>query len=312
MKVLSLCCGGGGIDEGLKQAGIKTTLAIDTDIDCLETMKLNHDCETLQADVLQWEYMFDKFDIVVGGPPCPEFSIAKADKTYDDSLVQCFWRIVERTKAKVWLMENVPGVIKVCKKRNFLLDAADYGVPQNRERRFFTNLDKPKQTHSQYPSDDLFGNKIKPWVSVKDALGVDGIIQDRKANYDLKNFREFSTDKPSHTISTDQRDWLWINKTSFKEQNRKMLSKSIDDPAPTIVNANQYQLTDNPIYSTKYHKFEQKPHNAHRLDNNALAILQGFPKEYKFSGSVQSVRRQIGNAVPPQIIKAFFKNTFNL
>jgi len=152
-KILSLCCGAGGLDQGLKEAGLETTLAVDYDPkrpkysrDCLETIKLNHpNTETLWGNILEHEDSFGKQDIVVGGVPCPEFSNAKLDKTYDDTLVKCFWRIVEKTHAKYWLLENVPGIIKVCKLRNFLINCADYGTPQKRIRRFYTNLPRPNQ-----------------------------------------------------------------------------------------------------------------------------------------------------------------------
>ena len=279
MKVLSVCSGGGGIDEGLKQAGIKTTLAIDNNKDCINTMKRNHDCETITGSILQYEYSFDNFDLVVGGPPCPEFSNAKTNKTYDDTLVRCFFRIVGRTKCKYHLMENVPGVINVCKKKNYLIDMADYGLAQNRVRRFYTNLELPKKTHSSYPSNDLFGNKIKKWVSVKDALDI--------------------------------KDWKWMNKTSFRGQNKKMLSQSINNPSPTIVNANQYQLTDEPIYSTFYHKYKQKSTRIELVTLDQRQILQGFSPDYKFSGAPHSRRSQICNAVPPPIVKQFFESSMN-
>ena len=148
MKVLSLYCGAGGIDQGLKQVGIETTLAIDYVEDCCNTMKLNHNCEVICGKVSDYKDSLSNFDVIVGGPPCPEFSNAKTDKTYDPKEVNIFWEIIDRIKPKYHLMENVSGVIKVCKKRNFLLNSADYGTPQTRHRRFFTNLDPPVKTHS--------------------------------------------------------------------------------------------------------------------------------------------------------------------
>ena len=106
----------------------------------------------------------------------------------------------------------------------------------------------------------------------------------------------------------------------------------------TVLANNDMQITDHKIFSTKYLKeknpvmFEKRKLNemdqvaftvtskdrsigsdmitdgtyARKLTNEELAILQGFPKEYMFFGSKTSVRRQIGNAVPPPVIKAFF------
>lgn len=347
MKIVSLCCGAGGIDEGIKQAiGIEPYLAVDFDPekpeyskDCLETIKLNHPTtETLYSNILDVEDSIGKADAVVGGPPCQKFSTANTNRDFDDTLVKCFWRIVEKTKAKYWFMENVPDVIKVLpNKKNFLINCADYGTPQTRKRRFFTNLSKPDNTHHRSSYTDLFGTEVKKWVSVREALGLEGILQDRKSTFG-EGWRNYPVDKPSFTLLSDSR--LWITKSGFKQQNGKELSVSIDEPAPTIVNATSYELINYKVYSLKYLQ-EKNPemtakHPANVLDEPArtlntkdrgittdgmvtdgkfarkltldeCAILQGFPNTYKFFGGKTSVKRQIGNAVPSQPVKAFFE-----
>lgn len=339
MKVLSLYCGAAGIDEGLRQAGIKTTLAIDSDQLCIETVKLNHDCETIVGKVHENINSFGDFDIVVGGPPCPEFSRAKTERTFDDTEIKNFWDVIRLIKPKYWLMENVQDVIKVCTERNFLINCANYGTPQTRVRRFFTNLQKPKHTHSRTPSQDLFGNEIKKWVSVREALKLDGIIQNRtihnwkKKQYkkttesssptilcdkssdgiwiqDRKTtfkdgFRNYSPNRPCFTLLADSR--VYISPTGFKNKNKKLISRTINEPVQTVVNANEYQLTNNPVYSEKYKQFKNTSEEGYRLNNNEVAILQGFPKTYKFYGNKTTVRRQIGNALPPQPVKALFE-----
>src|SRR3990167_11107715 len=169
MRVLSLYCGAGGIDEGLKQAGIKTTLAIDSNKDCCETMRLNHDCEVIHGKVKDYVGSFSNIDNIIGGPPCQPFRRASPNRSMDANEVNTFWDIVEKIKPKYYLMENVQDVIKICNRKNYLVNCADYGIPQTRIRRIFTNLQLPKQTHSKIPSLDLEGNIIKKWVSVKDS-----------------------------------------------------------------------------------------------------------------------------------------------
>lgn len=336
MRVISLYCGGGGIDEGLRQAGIKTTLAIDSNEDCCRTMKINHECETICDTVLNAQKSIGRADIIVGGPPCPEFSRAKLERTFDSTEVDLFWNIVHEIMPKYHLMENVVDVIKVCKQKNFLLNCANYGTPQTRKRRFFTNLPRPKHTHGRYPSQTLFEDPIKKWVSVKEALKLDGIIQDRKTTFG--DFRNYDVNNPSITLLADSR--IWISPTGFPHKNQKLISRTIDNPSQTIVNANTYQLTNHPIYSTKYLKQKNpeiytrhKPNEldepvgtilakdrgtqpdqmvtdgnyARKLTLEEIKILQGFPESYLFSGNKGEQRRQIGNAVPPQVITAFFK-----
>ncbi len=158
-----------GIDDALHQIDMPVSVAVDCDPerpeyskDCLNTIKLNHpDTETVHQNILDFENCCSDADIVVGGVPCPEFSNAKTDKTYDDTLVKCFWRIIEKTGAKWWLLENVPGIIKVCKKRNFLINCADYGTPQKRIRRFYTNLPVPEKTHLKNPANTILVNLRK-------------------------------------------------------------------------------------------------------------------------------------------------------
>lgn len=312
MKVLSLYCGAGGIDEGLKQAGIKTTIAIDAWKDACVTIKENHpDCEVINGKVSDYIESLNSADIVVGGPPCPPFSKANINRSMDICEVNNFWSVVMKTNPKYYLMENVTDIVKVLKRRNFLLNAADYGVPQTRQRRFYTNLPEPKPTHSKNPSNDLFGNNLKKWVSVREALNLkDGYMQDRKITFGSDEYREYSIDKPSNTIHTDSRQW-YISSYGHKKQNRDCITRSIDEPSDTVVVANGMRITDFEIKSQKKIKHRKEIKGFERkLENKELAILQGFPTTYKFIGSISSVKRQIGNAVPPPMITAVFKQIF--
>lgn len=344
--ILSLCAGGGGIDEGLKQTGFKTKLAIDRDPknlkysqDCKKTFELNHpDTEFIVGDILEHEDSLGRFDVVIGGVPCPEFSSANVNRSFDDTLVKCFWRIVEKTKAKYWLMENVPDVIHVCKLRNHLINCADYGTPQIRKRRLYTNLIKPAFTHAEEAYVDLLGVPVKKWISVEECLGLKGILQDRKTTFN-DGWRNRETERPSFTMLSDSRAWL-VSKTGFDGCNQIEKTRPSSEPAPTITASDTLQLTNYKIYSVKYlqeknpaifkkHKLNElnKPavtvcakdrgfqgdglisdgEYARKLTNDEVKIIQGFPKDYKFGGGKTSVKKQIGNAMPPQPIKAFFE-----
>lgn len=216
-------------------------------------------------------------DCVIGGPPCPEFSHAKHDKTYDLCEVNNFNRAREICKAEHHFMENVPLMTKVYKERNFLINAADYGIPQTRERRIFTDLPIPKPTHSKTPNNDLFGKSQHQWVSVKEALHLD---------YSLP----------------------FISNSGHNTQNREYITRSIDEPADTITIASTMQLTDYPIKSRKKirNRNQELVGQKQILTNNELRILQGFRKDFQFYGFKTSVKRQIGNALPAAISKAFF------
>lgn len=315
MKVLSLYAGAGGIDEGLKQAGIKTTLAIDWEFDACKTLKLNHpDTEVICGRVSDYLGSIGNMDCIVGGPPCPEFSRAKKDRSFDTCELNNFWSFVDTIKPKYHLMENVQDVVKVLKRRNFLVNCADYGVPQTRLRRIYTNLPLPKPTHIRTPSSDLFGNNIKKWVSVKDALGLEGLLQNRSMPGWKNKTTDRATDKPSSTIISDNSgNGVWfISYYGHNTQNRENITRSIDEPIDTIVVRNDMRLTNYDIKSVKKIRNRNR-HLKHqnmferKLTNHELSILQGFPPDYKWHGNQSSVKRQIGNALPPPVIKAFFE-----
>lgn len=343
MTVISLYSGGGGIEEGMKQAGIYTDIAIDNCHkfplqDPLHTIKLNHpDTEVICGNVGDFIESLPKADIVVGGPPCPEFSRANSNRSFDMCEVNNFWKVVERLQPKIYLMENVQDVKKKLWKGNYLINSADYGVPQTRLRRFFTNLPRPEPTHAENPYVTLSGMSMKKWISVKEALGLDAHhLEDRKTKFGEAEFRKYSMERPSPTETADTRFFIVDNK--FPGRNALELTKPVEGPSMTVLANNDLQITDHRIFSTKYLKeknptmFDKRKPNemddvaftvtskdrscgsdmvtdgsyARKLTNEELALLQGFPKEYKFYGSKTSVRRQIGNAVPPPVIKAFF------
>ena len=286
-----------------------------------------------------------KTDCIIGGPPCPEFSRAKTNRTFDLCEVNNFRKAIEITKAKHHFMENVQDLYKVHKERNFLVNCADYGVPQTRIRRIFTDLPLPKPTHSKFPTNTLFGEPMKKWVSVKEALNLDGIIEDRKTKYlDETEYRRYSVDEPSHTLITDSRDFF-VSNTGYSNCNRENITRSIDEPSDTIVVAGDTQLTDYEIKSVKKIRNKviqnreifgwKKKKNIESIDrpsstlltdgsgngrwlgdgkkferkltNEELAILQGFRKDFLFYGNKTSVRRQIGNALPAIISRRFFE-----
>jgi len=253
MKCVSLYSGADNLGDGIIQAGHEIILCVEKEKDRCETIHLNHpDIEVIHGLVSEHLESLPRCDAVVGGPPCPDFSRAKIGRTMDLCEVNNFVQARVITKAKHHFMENVQDLFKVHKKRNFLINTADYGVPQTRPRRIFTDLPLPTPTHSKNPTSTMFGEPMKKWVSIKDALGLDGIIQDRKTTFGEKygkedgKFREYSTDRPSHALLKDSRDWF-VCPTGFDNKNKKQIGRSVNEPIMTIVNGNAYQFTDKPV-----------------------------------------------------------------
>lgn len=161
-QMVDLFCGAGGLSLGFTQEGFVTVLANDIEKCCVDTYAHNHP-ETprdhivlgdirLVTDHLE-ELLKDKeIDVIVGGPPCQGFSMANRQRLIDDPrnhLYKSYVEIVKRVCPKFFVMENVRGMLSVANQvkedfRNIgyevechILNAKDYGVPQNRERLIF-------------------------------------------------------------------------------------------------------------------------------------------------------------------------------
>lgn len=159
LKMIDLFCGAGGLSLGFTQEGFVTSLANDIQECCVDTYAHNHP-ETPRnkiilgdvkdvADNIENLVDVSSVDIVVGGPPCQGFSMANRQRLIDDprnQLYKNYVEIVRKVQPKFFVMENVKGMLSVAEQvkedfRNIgysvechILNAKDFGVPQNRER----------------------------------------------------------------------------------------------------------------------------------------------------------------------------------
>ena len=297
-RVVSLYCGAGGIDLGLAWAGLKTALAIDADADACATMRAAHpDAEVMHCSVADAQASIGRADVVVGGPPCPEFSIAKAGRTLDDTEVRRFWQVVGDARAGHWLMENVRGVAAVLPGRTDgkVVDCADYGVAQNRIRMIYSSWPRPRATHARRgPYTTLDCRAVEKWIPYGAALGIDAVLENRQRN----EIRRYGKDRPAPTVIVSERFWLTSDRLAahagrpLKEKNAP---RTLNRPASTIT-ARDRNLGNDIMSDSRWER---------KFTLRELAALQGFPADYPFCGNATSQRRQIGNALPPQVARAF-------
>lgn len=297
MKVVSLFSGAGGLDWGFVKAGHEIVWANDNFDDAVKTYRKNIGEHIVCGDIKNIpSEEIPEHDILIGGFPCQGFSIANTKRgTHDErnELYRELLRILVDKQPKFFVAENVKGILSLMKGKVFemivndfenagykvrykVLNAADYGVPQRRERVVILGVRDdlgympkyPAETHTEYP--DLFTNK-KPWVSIGAALA--DIPEPEEDGHQLLN----------HTYS------------KFKLKfNGYIGNRAIDPtkPAPTVT-----ARGDEKGGVVVLHH----PNNHRRMSVRELALTQSFPMDFIFEGRNSSAYRQIGNAVPPKL-----------
>lgn len=166
LRVADLFCGAGGLSEGFREAGFRVVAGSDADPDACATYALNFpEARTVNGDIREPAVRRELLasaagvDVVIGGPPCQAFSqVRNHSRIIDDprnSLYREFLRVVGKLEPVAFVMENVPGLQQMGVKEQVLedlalkgayrvavqvLDAADFGVPQTRQRIVFVGL----------------------------------------------------------------------------------------------------------------------------------------------------------------------------
>lgn len=288
MRVVSLFSGAGGLDLGLIQAGHQIIWANDIDSDSCETYKSNISSHIICSDIssINTEDIPD-CDVVVGGFPCQGFSVANLRRDADDDrnkLYKHFYRIIKGKKPEYFIAENVRGILSLdngnaikriikdfseagYRVKYKVFNMADFGVPQTRIRVIIagTRSDLPDELNFQFPSPIL--NKTN-WVSISKALK--GIPEPDDPSHNLKN----------HIFS------------KYKITNRNFTGHRPTDPhkpSPTILARGNGKGGVCAIA----HPFMNR-----RMSVRESALVQTFPIDFEFSGSMGSMYRQVGNAVP--------------
>lgn len=291
LKVVSLFSGAGGIDLGLKQAGLNIVWAIDNDEDCVETYKKNISSHIVCADITDIKSEdIPEADIVIGGFPCQGFSMAnrfRSTKDTRNTLYLEMLKVITDVKPKWFVAENVKGILSLDGGKVFqnilkdfsdagyrvkyeLVNMADHGVPQMRKRVVMlgTRKDLPEEltaTHpiAQHSKTGLDGKK--KWVSIDDALKV---VATHKGNY---------PNDIGSKYKVEYRNFTGHRKTDPTQ------------PSPTILARGNGKGGVCAI---------PHPNGKRRLTIRESASIQTFPIDFEFVGSVGSMYRQIGNAIP--------------
>lgn len=350
-------CGAGGLSLGFKSIGFKLALANDIQKCCIDTYSFNHP-ETPSKHIIAGDIKevincaddlkrFDNIDVVAGGPPCQGFSMANRQRLIDDPrnyLYKSYIEAISKLNPKFIVMENVRGILNVANQiyEDFekigytvtarLLNAKDFGVPQNRERVIFIG------NCIGYDNDDIFSELFKEIEGIKRRVLGDAIndLKTRKAKT-RKNSTEIEDDDSGYLIdikeSNHKNEYLKelevLGKTRilFNHKARYNNSRDIeifgrlnqgdDSTDPKIQDIMPYKRR-NAIFKDKYYKLEMNrvcktitahmkydcnmyihPFQARGLTPREAARIQSYPDDYFFRGAYTTTYMQVGNSVPP-------------
>ena len=323
LKVCSLFSGCGGLDLGFELAEhsnfkFKTIWANDVHEACAKTHQRNFpDAQFVQGDI--WNYDLKNMpncDVILGGFPCQDFSMLRGDEikrkgvtTKRGVLYTKFVEAVYLKKPMFFVAENVKGLMSANKGKAIkqiikdfseigyhvvppeVINFADYGVPQKRERVLIVGVRKDLNGSFEFPKPTHKGKHVPVKLALK---GVE------KAPYNNEH----------HKINPTTIEMLkqippggnYKNIPKYKDKNWMSLiyrRLNPDKPSPTIV-----AMRGGGTWGYHYNK-------PRALTNRERARIQTFPDNFIFEGTPTEVRMQLGNAVPPLGAKAIAESILN-
>lgn len=367
-SVLDLFCGTGALSYGLEAHGsaLRTVGGIDMNAAAVKTASINHpgahiacdDIERMSPERLLSMAGTPSIDVIVGGPPCQGFSSLRPSRGLDledprNSLYKQFLKYVQVLRPRIFLMENVVGlltanegllvsqIVSTFKRTGYecewrVLNAANFGIPQKRERFFLMGVRKnlgtrvlpcfPVPTHrfsgkvigtakkERYVSNTDHGDDaITVWDAISDLPSLrSGEASNAYMRQPQTKYQEARRQDAPATLTLHQ----------AADHNEKMLQviqhagSSINSlPAGLVTSGYSScysRLSPDEPSTTITVKFTSPASSKciHPFDHRAItpreaARIQGFDDRFQFAGSKTEIASQIGNAVPPLFGLAF-------
>ncbi len=396
-KLIDLFAGCGGLTEGFMQSGhFKEIAAIEWLEPQVKTLRhrlstkwkeIDVESRVMHFDIQREDELFhgwnDKeygtgkgldyyinkeqgIDLIIGGPPCQAYSVAGRVRDengmkddYRNYLFEHYLSIVDRYKPKLFVFENVPGIlsakpsgipITTIIKESFLkigyeiiddlkiavVNASDYGVPQNRNRVIIVGLNRNEFKNPQIMLQNFYKNilpkyKSKKIFTVRDAIGdlpkllplFDENSHKKKISHttpecpiswhvprysnlrDMDTFRILEEDIASGRREYDSKkiSELYEKKIGSKSPIHRYHVLEPDEPSTTII-AHLYKDGNRFIH--------YDPEQQRTITVREAARLQSFPDDFDFVGSRGHAYQMIGNAVPPKLGKVVAESIFEL
>ena len=355
-----LFAGCGGLSLGLENAGFAPVFVNEIDPTFAETHYFNNnisvdnyyvgDINKLISEIENYKSTISDLDLVCGGPPCQGFSMANRQRIIDDprnNLYKAYLKFLKYTKPKFFIIENVKGMSKkideilsdivkyIGKEYDVhytLLNASDFGIPQNRERFFIIG------NRIGIKSADIVSNIIKKKTNKKITLesalyGLPVLLSKPEKNnsdyesietgFTLQKKRLLQNEYLKEINKSEQFDYLLNHKNRFN--NKRDIE--IFNRLPQGANSLHESIADIMPYKSRNHMFKDKyyklkmnevcktitshmkldcnmyihPKQARGLSPREAARIQSFPDSFYFRGPQNKWYAQIGNAVPVKL-----------
>jgi DNA (cytosine-5)-methyltransferase 1 len=321
LNTVSLFSGCGGLDIGFEAANFSVKFMADILKEAVETLRHNHpntfvygppfysgDISELDSDFILTNTTMKKgeIDMMIGGPPCQPFSVAaaqrflKTDDRFKRRGFECddkgilifeYLRLIKELKPKAFLIENVPGIIKIDNGKTIqslktifedlgykikiaIVDAADFGVPQNRKRAI------------------IVGNLLGVEFIFPTGMFVLAPLDTTKYRTVAQALVNIDDSIPNHITrehSIDSINRYRMLQFGYRDHLGRVDRLNPNLPSKTVIAGG----------SKGGGRSHLHPFLARTLSVRESARLQTFPDSYLFCGSIARQFTQVGNAVPP-------------
>lgn len=311
MNIVSLFAGAGGLDLGFKKAGFKTIYANEYDKTIWQTFEYNFPNIKLDKRDIREIKSSEIPDCVgiIGGPPCQSWSEAGSLRGINDARGKLFFdyiRIIKDKKPKFFVAENVAGILHERNKEAFnailsgfkdlgynvkytLLNAKDYGVPQDRQRVFIVGF--LNDVDFEFPEEN------------KNHLTLKNAIDDLKET--AKPYNQGELDTFSHEYYTAGFSTIFMSRNRVRSWNEQSFTiQAGGRHAPLHPQAPRMQF----IEQDKREFQKGSEHLYRRLSVRECARVQTFPDDFKFIyNNVLDGYKMVGNAVPVNLAENIAK-----